>query len=91
MDIIYLLFTYAIIMNLIGFVIMGYDKRKAINHQWRISEKTIFILGFLGGCIGILLGMNLFHHKTKHKKFTYGIPGILLLQLIIIMSILKVM
>lgn len=89
MDKISLLLSYTIIINLIGFSIMGYDKRKAIKHEWRIRERTIFILGMLGGCIGVLLGMITFHHKTKHKKFVYGIPGILLLQLLALMIILK--
>lgn len=78
---------YTIAINCIGFVIMGYDKQRAIKHEWRIKEKTIFVIGFLGGCIGILLGINIFRHKTKHKKFVYGIPFILFIQLLIIVII----
>ncbi len=68
---------------------MFLDKRKAKNHKWRISEKNIFLIALLGGSLGCLLGMNIFRHKTKHWYFKFGLPSILLLQIIIIIFILK--
>jgi uncharacterized membrane protein YsdA (DUF1294 family) len=62
---------------------MGVDKRKAQKHSWRISEKDLFTLAALGGAIGIKLGMNVFHHKTLHKKFKLGIPFIILINIVL--------
>ena len=76
--------TYLILMNSIGFIIMYIDKRKAINHKWRISEQALMTISIIGGSIGMLLGMNIFRHKTKHKLFTIGVPLILTLQILII-------
>lgn len=76
--------NYIIIINLILFILMGIDKRKAKLHKWRISEKTLFIFSLLGGSIGGILGIYAFKHKTRHLKFTFGFPIILILQLIII-------
>jgi len=59
---------------------MGIDKRKAKKGQWRISEKTIWILAFLGGACGGLVGMYIFRHKTKHPLFVYGLPILALLH-----------
>lgn len=74
---------YLIIINFIGFIIMGYDKRKAKRNKWRIPEKKLMIISLIGGSIGMLLGMNCFRHKTKHKLFTIGVPLILIVQIII--------
>jgi uncharacterized membrane protein YsdA (DUF1294 family) len=71
---------YLIVLNLLGFGIMGYDKRKAKQHGYRVSEATLFTVAAIGGSIGSLLGMVLFRHKTKHIKFTIGMPLILLAQ-----------
>ena len=65
---------YLAVMNTIGFVCMGADKRKAIRHAWRIPEKTLFFIAAIGGSVGIWAGMYLFHHKTKHWYFVIGIP-----------------
>ena len=73
-------FAYVLIMTIIGFLSMYIDKRKAIEHQWRISEKTLFIIAVLGGSIGSNLGMFFCRHKTKHWYFVIGMPGILILQ-----------
>ena len=59
------------------------DKRKARRDKWRISEKTLFLLALAGGSAGSLLGMKLFHHKTRHRLFTIGMPAILLVQLVL--------
>jgi len=71
---------YLIFINISGFVLMGIDKQKARRHQWRISEKTLFLFALLGGSLGTTVGMHFFHHKTKHWYFVIGMPAILLLQ-----------
>lgn len=70
------------LMSLIGFCAMGIDKAKAKKNAWRIPEKTLFAIAFLGGGAGIWLGMEVFRHKTKHWYFKYGIPTIVLLEFI---------
>lgn len=67
-------------INLFSIIVMFVDKGRAKKHKFRISEKTLFLLAAIGGSIGIYLGMFLFHHKTKHIKFTIGIPLIIILQ-----------
>lgn len=67
---------YLLIINLIGFIIMGVDKKRAIRGAWRISEASLFMVALLGGALGCTLGMNHFHHKTKHWYFKYGMPAI---------------
>ncbi|MEG1312561.1 MAG: DUF1294 domain-containing protein [Romboutsia sp.] len=78
-----LLYIYFIIINLIGFYIMYIDKRKAIENKWRVSESTLISIAIIGGSLGSLLGMYTFRHKTKHIKFTIGIPFIMLIQFIL--------
>lgn len=78
------LISYVIMINLIGLFLMGLDKRRAVRRTWRISEKTLFITALLFGSIGILIGMYLFRHKTRHLSFALGIPVILVLQLCVI-------
>lgn len=77
------LIVYMIIINFVGFLIMGIDKRRAKVKAWRIQEKTLFFIAIIGGSIGSILGMQVFRHKTKHKKFTIGMPCILIIQIII--------
>ena len=67
-------------MNLLGLMSMYVDKQRAIRHQWRIPEKVLFLVAFLGGSVGSMVGMYLFRHKTKHWYFVVGMPLILLLQ-----------
>lgn len=71
---------YLVIINFIGFLIMGIDKRKARKRAWRIPESTLFVIALIGGSLGSLIGMHLFRHKTRHWYFLYGIPAILLIQ-----------
>lgn len=83
-----LLAVYLLIINLITFLTFGLDKWKAKRKEKkdtvrRIPEKTLFTLSALGGSVGALLGMKVFHHKTLHKTFRFGIPAILALQIII--------
>lgn len=82
MNYIYILIGYIIIINIISFFIMLYDKRQAIYHNFRISEKTIFIVSLLLGGIGTYVGMYVFRHKTKHLKFTIGIPIVIILNIV---------
>lgn len=77
------LLIYIFVINIAALAIMGIDKHKAHRHKWRISENSIFVVGLMGGGLGVLLGMNLFHHKTKHLKFTLGIPLVLLVNIVI--------
>lgn len=83
-----LLIGYVIIMNLIGFFLMGIDKRKAIKRAFRIPESTLFIVALIGGSLGSLLGMYVFRHKTRHWYFVYGMPAILLLHIIAIVALI---
>ena len=80
---------YIIFINLLLFSLMGIDKKKAKLKKLRISEKALFLLAFIGGSIGGILGIYTFRHKTKHLKFTLGFPTILLFQLIILFLFLK--
>lgn len=79
-----ILILYLLFVNLVGFFIMFVDKNRAIKNQWRISEKSLIGICVVGGSIGTLLGMQTFRHKTKHKKFTIGVPVILVLQIILL-------
>ncbi len=63
------IFFYLIAVNVFTFSLMGVDKNLARNRQWRISERTLFLVSFLGGSVGTWLGMYLFHHKTRKEKF----------------------
>ncbi len=78
-----LLLYYLLAANLLTFVIYGIDKWKSRHNRWRIPEATLLLLAALGGSIGALLAMRVFHHKTQHKKFRYGVPAILIIQLAI--------
>ena len=71
-----LLGLYLLSINFSAFLLMGADKRRAKKGRWRISEKTLFLPVILGGGIGGILGMKLFHHKTKHWYFRFGFPVI---------------
>ena len=67
-------------INVLTFLVYGIDKWQAKQGNWRISEGTLLTLAVVGGSIGALLGMKVWHHKTMHKKFKYGLPLILLAQ-----------
>ena len=83
-----ILFIYLAVINIIGFALMGIDKKRAIRGAWRISESSLFLSALLGGSIGCILGMKLFRHKTKHWYFKYGMPAILLAQIALVIFIL---
>ena len=68
-------------INALAFIVYGIDKLKARKGRWRIPESTLLLLAIIGGSVGAWLGMKVWHHKTMHLKFKYGLPAILLLQL----------
>ena len=72
---------YLLAINVVAFIMYGIDKYKAKKAKWRISEATLLLLAVLGGSIGAWMGMKVWHHKTMHKKFKYGIPAILMIQI----------
>lgn len=76
----WILFVYLFLMNLIGFLSMLIDKRRARKNGWRIRERTLFLLAILGGSVGSLSGMYVFRHKTRHWYFVLGMPLILIFQ-----------
>ena len=82
-----MLIGYLLIINAAAFLLMLLDKRKAIKSKWRIPEATLMWSAALGGSVGALAGMYLFRHKTKHLKFTIGIPVILALQIVLAVCI----
>jgi len=69
-------------MNIIGFASMGIDKKRAQRSAFRIPEATLFAIALIGGSLGSILGMRVFHHKTKHWYFKFGMPLILILQIL---------
>ena len=71
-------------INVVTFFVYGIDKWKAKKSLWRIREASLLMLAILGGSIGAWLGMKVWHHKTQHKKFKYGVPAIIIVQLAII-------
>ncbi len=79
-----LVIAFLIILNLIGFALMGLDKRRAIRGLLRVPEATLFAIAIAGGSVGSILGMLIFRHKTRHLKFKIGLPIILLLQVLIV-------
>ena len=74
---------YLIVINILGFLVMGLDKHKAKMAERRIPENTLFLFTILGGGIGTIAGMYVFHHKTKKMKFKVGMPLILILEILI--------
>ena len=78
-----------ILINVLTFLVYGIDKWKAKQGSWRISEATLITLAIIGGSIGALLGMKIWHHKTMRKKFKYGLPLILLVQIALIYLIIQ--
>lgn len=74
--------VYLVAVNVIDFVLFGVDKKKARHHKWRIPEAVLLGFCIVGGSIGGIIGMRVFHHKTKKAKFFAGMPVILLLQIV---------
>ena len=82
------LIIYFVIINIVGFALMGVDKRKAIKRTFRIPEATLFIVALIGGSIGSILGMQVFRHKTRHWYFAFGMPAILVVQIVLLVLLL---
>lgn len=78
---------YLICINAATFLIYGIDKYKAVKNRWRISETTLIIAAVIGGSVGAFLGMRCFHHKTRKRKFSLGVPVILIIQLLMAVGI----
>ena len=77
------LFLYLLLVNAIAFTIMLLDKKKAMQHQRRIPERVLFGTAIIGGSIGTYLVMEIFRHKTNHKKFSIGVPIMVVIHLLI--------
>ena len=75
---------YLLAINIASFFLYGIDKYKAKKGRWRISEATLLLMGVIGGSIGAWGGMRIWHHKTMHKKFKYGIPLIIIMQIALV-------
>ena len=80
------LIIYLLIINIIAFLAMFIDKKKAKKGKWRIKEATLLILALIGGSIGAIIGMYTFHHKTQKPRFYIGIPVIILIQILLIIA-----
>ena len=87
-DMVYIVIGYLLCMNVIGFVIMGMDKKKAKRHAYRIPEKTLFAVAIFGGSVGGILGMYHFRHKTKHASFVIGFPFVAIVQILLILWVI---
>ena len=88
-ELLYLLLGYLVGINLLGFFLMGLDKRRSKRNRWRISEVSLFLPAILGGSLGALIGMHLFHHKTRHWYFRLGLPAVLVLQAVLAVLICR--
>lgn len=75
---------YLVILNVLTFLLYGIDKWKAKRSRWRIPESALLGMAAVGGSVGAWLGMRVWHHKTQHKKFRYGVPAILVVQIVLL-------
>lgn len=85
-----MILIYLLIINALSFLLMLIDKQKAKKDRWRIPEKTLMVVAILGGSLGGIAGMQIFRHKTKHPKFTIGLPVILTVQIVLAVVILSI-
>ena len=79
-----IILCYLLAVNLATFLLYGIDKYKAKKNRWRITEATLLTVAAIGGSIGAWAGMRVWHHKTMHKKFKYGIPIIIIMQIAVL-------
>jgi uncharacterized membrane protein YsdA (DUF1294 family) len=84
LSLLHIALIYLAVINVVTFFMYGIDKWKAKKSKWRIREAALLGLAVLGGSIGAWLGMQVWHHKTQHKKFKYGVPAIIIVQLALI-------
>lgn len=80
----YIIISYLLVINAVSFSLMYIDKRRAINHKYRISEKMLWTVSLLGGATGSFAGMRLVRHKSKHFSFKYGLPVLIICQFVIL-------
>ena len=83
-EMMHIILYYLLAVNIATFLLYGIDKYKAKKGRWRISEATLLLMAVIGGSIGAWVGMRIWHHKTMHKKFKYGIPIIIILQVALV-------
>lgn len=83
------MYTYLILINIIGFITCFIDKRKAINNKYRIKEITLLLISLIGGCFGFYIGMYMFHHKTKKLKFILLVPIMIIMWIVLIIYLIK--
>ncbi|MBR6390951.1 MAG: DUF1294 domain-containing protein [Lachnospiraceae bacterium] len=88
MNVLLWLVIYLVVVNLLGFSMMGIDKSRARRRAWRIPEAHLIIVALIGGSVGAILGMWLFRHKTRHWYFAYGLPVILVLQIAVVIALI---
>lgn len=88
MSVISYIVLYLATINLTGLFIMGLDKLRARKRAWRIPESTLFVIALMGGSLGTTIGMHLFHHKTRHWYFLFGMPAILFIQIAIVVILI---
>ena len=84
LNLLHIVLIYLAVINVVTFFMYGVDKWKAKKSKWRIREAALLTLAVLGGSLGAWLGMKVWHHKTQHKKFKYGVPAIIIFQLLLI-------
>lgn len=82
--------TYLIIINALGLLLMLADKLRAKKKQWRVPERFLLLVALLGGSLGTMLGMCAFRHKTKHPRFSVGVPVMMIVQAVIVLILLYV-
>ena len=82
---------YLLAINIVSFFLYGIDKYKAKKGRWRISEATLLMMAVIGGSIGAWAGMRFWHHKTMHKKFKYGIPVIIIMQVCLVVYLYTIL
>ena len=80
---------YLLVINVVVFIVYGIDKYKAKHDKWRIPEAALLLLAAIGGSIGVWCGLKVWHHKTMHKKFKYGVPVIFILQVVLAIWIIN--
>ncbi len=77
------LVVFYLLMNIIGLLIMKADKSRAIKRQYRISEKTLWLIALVGGAVGATAGMRIYRHKTKHFLFKVGFPILAIAEIVL--------
>lgn len=86
MEAIWIVPAYFIIVNIISFSLMGIDKKRARKGEYRISEKTLWTWSIIGGGTGAFMGMRHFRHKTKHFTFKWGLPALMVIQIVLLIT-----